>query len=205
MLARILWDPRHDVNALADDWCTRFAGTKSAPYVKRYFQKWEDFWSRIVPRSDWFDWAKEDVYFAYQVGSYADSIPVGLLEELQDLLQRARDLAVSPKQQARMDALLTVFEYYRISLESYPSSALSPRHSKEAIALATWTKSSWRQRRDGAHRRHELLAEFASNPLFTHASKFAPRSLGQNWTGWSDQEFWSWWTILLRGNAVEGA
>ena len=51
---KLLWDPFQDENKILDDWYNTAVGPKAAPYLRRYFERLEKFWTKDMPRSSWF-------------------------------------------------------------------------------------------------------------------------------------------------------
>ena len=54
MTYKLLWNPFQDENKIIDDWCRTAVGPKAAPYLKRYYERFEKFWTKDMPRGDWF-------------------------------------------------------------------------------------------------------------------------------------------------------
>ena len=51
---KMLWDPFQDENKILDDWYRAAVGPEAAPYLRNYFERLEKFWTKDMPRSDWF-------------------------------------------------------------------------------------------------------------------------------------------------------
>jgi len=53
VLAKLLWNPDLDVDALLMDWYQAAVG-KGANYLSNYYSRWETFWTERVPETNWF-------------------------------------------------------------------------------------------------------------------------------------------------------
>ena len=54
MTLKLLWDPFQDENKILDDWYRTAVGPEAAPYLRSYFERLEEFWTKQMPKSDWF-------------------------------------------------------------------------------------------------------------------------------------------------------
>ena len=68
MTYKLLWNPFQDENKILDDWYQTAVGPKAAPYLRSYFERLEKFWTKDMPRSDWFKRCAR----TYLVGTWHD-------------------------------------------------------------------------------------------------------------------------------------
>ena len=54
VVLKMLWNPFQDEDKILDDWYKTAVGPKAAPYLKRYFDRVENFWLKQMPKSSWF-------------------------------------------------------------------------------------------------------------------------------------------------------
>jgi len=141
--AKLLWNPQADVEALLRDWYVSCAGEKAAADLARYYQHWEDFWTRRVLDSPWFG-RGEILDFKSQ--QYLGSVSLQEMAQCRRWLESALAKTATAPQRARVQMLLTAFEgyedaafYYQINTsDAPPEQVLSqflqsdpPEHQKQ--------------------------------------------------------------------------
>ena len=101
VLAKLLWDPDLDVDALLDDWYLSAVGPGAAA-LRAYFDFWEEFWTQRVPETLWFQRNRGD-YLHFTRDGYLEALTVEdrslLVQYMNKLISVTRD---SPYQ-ARAD------------------------------------------------------------------------------------------------------
>ena len=115
---RLQWDPSRDVDKLLDEWTTLAVGEQAAPYVRRCYAHWEDFWTRRILDSRW--WAKGRQYLPFNVPTYLEDVRPDEMGRCREWLEAAVANAGTPEQRARAVLLLRAFEYYEASVIAYP-------------------------------------------------------------------------------------
>ena len=93
---KLLWNPELDVEAALNDWYTAAAGEAAAPYLKRYFARWERFWTVGIHDSEWFRDMMTSTYCQYSDIRYLSKISSEMLGEQRELLRAAEESADSP-------------------------------------------------------------------------------------------------------------
>jgi hypothetical protein len=114
LASRLLWNPDLDVDALLRDWYTAFAGKDAADDLAKYYQHWEDFWTRRVLKTPWFgDTSSPDYhlvqYLNFTRNGYLDIISFEEMAECRHLLESALSKTRTKKQRARVQLLLNAF------------------------------------------------------------------------------------------------
>src|SRR5690625_3247356 len=70
LLAKLLWDPHQDVEALLREWYERAVGQEAAPYLATFYDLWEQFWLERVVETPWFQRSKGSTYLPFSNPSY---------------------------------------------------------------------------------------------------------------------------------------
>lgn len=116
VLMKLLWNPHLDVDVLLDDWYRAAAGVKAAPLLREYFGLWENFWTRAVPETPWFDMGA--MFLHYTNSSYLNAFDPALLDRAADLLDRAHATSEGPQQQ-RVEFIRTGFREWSRAVRTY--------------------------------------------------------------------------------------
>lgn len=132
---KLLWNPDLDVQAALNEWYTAAVGKEAAPYLSRYFARWETFWTSDIHGSEWFRDMKTSTYCQYSDSRYFSAIDSDMLDEQMALLRTARSKADSPlgKKRAQMwiegleNANVVVSFRNAVETLSEPGSELSTR------------------------------------------------------------------------------
>ncbi|HCL27897.1 MAG TPA: hypothetical protein DIC52_05630 [Candidatus Latescibacteria bacterium] len=101
---KLLWNPELDVETALDEWYAAAVGPQAAPYLKRYFARWERFWTAEIHASEWFQDMKESTYCQYSDTRYFAAVSRDLLDSQMGLLQATEAAASSAlgRKRARM-------------------------------------------------------------------------------------------------------
>lgn len=188
IMARLLWNPNQDVDQLLAEWYERVVGRAAAPHLATYFRHWEDFWTTRVTESGWF--APSATWQPFHQASYLALVNDREIDRSRRALERAVHAAGTPPQRRRASNLLRAFEYYEASALSYPKPSSVPTNRNAAGTLLRESTDAAERRLRAAARRHELVAEFATDPVLVHPLPPQRWAL-LNWSGWSVAEFWS--------------
>lgn len=90
---KLLWDPAQDVEAILRDWYESAVGPAAAPALARYFDFWEEFWTRRVPATHWFRNNGNRQYLDFGSSGYAEALTVADLDACGAALEEAVRLA----------------------------------------------------------------------------------------------------------------
>lgn len=125
VLARLLWDPRANVDKIIADYCRAGFG-RAAPPVKRYFAKLERLTSKLAATRT-YQGRKVNHYVLAEL--YSDRV----LEELGDLLDRAEQLAEGddPRVAERIQFLRVGLDFTRVNRD-----AILAQHAAKVGKLA---------------------------------------------------------------------
>ena len=108
---KLAWDINADPEVLIEEWCSAAVGEKAAPFLKRYFDRLEKYWtSPEVRKTDWFQ--KESIYLNWTDPSCLEALPSDLIPECAALLNKVCEYSDNPQRA----------EYFRTKfLEAKPS------------------------------------------------------------------------------------
>ncbi|MGD9496939.1 MAG: DUF4838 domain-containing protein [Armatimonadota bacterium] len=195
---KLQWDPQADVDALLDEWYTLAVGPEAAPYLRRYYQHWEDFWTRRILDSEW--WTEQGQYLRFNVPTYLEDVSLDEIAQCRDWLEAAVAKAQTQEQRARAELLLRAFEYYEASAIAYPRRGPAPQMVTEAQALA-WLEDIARRAELAAARRRMSAVEFQGHPFLQHCFQIDryPLIAGQDWAA---GDLWTLFDWVERSEAV---
>ncbi len=195
---KLQWDPYQDVDALLDEWYALAVGEEAAPYVRKYYEHWEDFWTRRILDTNW--WSKGRQYLPFHTPSYLEEVSLDEIAQSREWLEQAVANAGTKRQKARAKLLLRAFEYYEASAIAYPRSGPAPELTTEADALAYLDDVIVRS--EMAQKRRTLSKEdFHGHPFLHHCTDIdrRPSIAGVNWVG---QDLWTLFDWASRSEAV---
>ncbi|RAV21869.1 DUF4838 domain-containing protein [Paenibacillus contaminans] len=202
LLAKLMWDPNQDVDSLLNEWYDRAVGPEAAPYLKAYFDHWDDFWENRIQQTDWFQSRKNIVYFMYNSASYLSIVTDEEIAQNRTWLETAVAKAQTEPQKKRAELLLRAFEYYEASALSYPRAV--PPLADEASALELLAQSAdYETSMQYAQKRLTLLDEFRSDPLLVHP--WDARTEKMVWSGLNANAFWRLVDYMKANEAAGGA
>ena len=167
---KLQWDPDRDVDALLEDWYVACAGEAAAPFIARYYEHWEDFWTRRILDSPWFTIAGQYLPHRREPG-YLLEVSEAELAECRSLLEQALELTATDAQRARVQIVLDAFEFYEASALCYQAGA-GPHEAlaSETEALARLARTE--RALDLAARRDRLATEvFPEHPVLLNIAE----------------------------------
>lgn len=188
LMTKLLWDPEQDVDVLLDDWYKRAVGPEAAPYLKAYYDHWEDFWENRIKETDWFQGRKNIVYFMYNSAAYLSAVTDEEIAQSRSWLELAVAKAQTDDQKARANLLLKAFEYYEASALSYPKAVGPLSDANAALELLEYSLD-FEPKMAYAKKRIELVEQYKADNLLRH--QWDPRSESTLlWSGLNANAFW---------------
>jgi|GEM_PF-1126411 len=113
---RYFYNPQLDVKAELDDWYRACVGKEAAPYLKQYYDFWDDFWRNKATKTAWFNESKFSTYTALVPdGGYLFALEKGDMAKLRSLMEKVvstADRYGDENQKKRAAALMKEFEFY---------------------------------------------------------------------------------------------
>ena len=118
---KLLWNPDLNVDRALDDWCTAAVGSKAAPSLRGYFDFWEEYWTRRLP--------KQKAYFSgggiilpsivYNSQAYMDLLTPDDLEKVQSLMVAVLSNSETEEQKRRAEFFNQSLEYSLKAVKDY--------------------------------------------------------------------------------------
>ncbi len=166
--ARLQWNPDQDVDALMGEWCVAAVGAASAPYLKQYYDLWEDFWTVRIFQTEWYtNWKNSSPrsnFLRFDNADYLGAVTSNDLAQSNNLMNLVVQNAATDQQKKRANLLMLAFRYYEASVLSYtPKGPIAaPANTAEALDLLQKTIVSM----DSADYRLNYLNQFkGGDPL----------------------------------------
>lgn len=116
LLAKLLWNPNQDVDLLLDKWYDRVAGQSASTYLKSYYKLWDQYWTRDIQNSNWYDIERQ--YLKFTDVGYLLAVPESYISESDRLLDKAYNLADSPIRKKRVDEIREMWKVYKFAIIS---------------------------------------------------------------------------------------
>ncbi|MGD7706115.1 DUF4838 domain-containing protein [Microlunatus sp. Y2014] len=186
LTARLMWDVNLDVDAELDRWYELAVGPKAAPYLKQFYELWEEIWTQHAWHTSWFQ--QHSTYQAFTATGYLDAVPLSKVAEAQALIDQVWANKGTRPQTVRAARLRTMFEYYYASAMSCPRDVPPPQDTEAAIAMLADVETSWQQLAQLSTKRLALIRTWRAYPLLRHPSE--PEQHGLIWEGWNPSKFW---------------
>lgn len=181
LYAQLLWDVDLDVDAALDRWCRQTAGDAGAPHLKAYDQLWNDFWTTVMPTTEYASSGKGMSYFWYMDTDYLNRVPDALVDTSKGHLEAAAAAATTDAQRERISVIARQHEYHRSSVLSYDRDQPVPANVGEALQQLRRAVADFDRRREHARRREELITQFRTDPMLRHTHD--PLTSGLVWDG----------------------
>ncbi|WP_214630823.1 DUF4838 domain-containing protein [Paenibacillus agaridevorans] len=186
IIAKLQWNRDQDVDELLEHWYERAVGEEAAADLKEYFEIWETFWYEKAVNSGWFQISKDYIYLSFNENGYL-ALAKDEIRRSRELLDSVLAKAETEQQKLRAEQLLHQFEYYEISVLSYPGKIDMPTTEQEALDILDELEQTLEFRLNVVQRRNELLAEYEEIP----ALRYPATPVGESWSGWNAYEFWN--------------
>lgn len=129
LLAKLLWNPDQDVDALLDDWYLNAAGKQGGAKLKAFYAIWEKFWSQDVFANGGNSNAKNRI--TYLDPSYLLLVPDSYVTQSDQLIADAYKLAETEQQKKLVSRLTQMWTIYRNSVVAYKKYKKGGKNSKE--------------------------------------------------------------------------
>ena len=115
LIAKLLWDSRQDMKKLEAEWYVRCVGEKAAPYLKAYFQVWNDYFTGKVRSTPWFKSAP-DVFMTYNDVSCVYALEESDIRAADEAMKQVVALAESDQEKQRADVMMRLWRQTLIRL-----------------------------------------------------------------------------------------
>ena len=110
LMAKKTYDIQADPEKAVMEWITAAVGKKSAPYLRQYYQFWEDLWTgKEIPKTNWYK-SRFSIYMQLGDMSHASVLKKGDMKKLRSLMEKVVANAETPAQKKRAEILLRIFE-----------------------------------------------------------------------------------------------
>lgn len=107
---KLLWDPNADVDALTSEWYRLAVGEQAAVPLARFYAFWEDYWTKRVPKTEWFAQYVDRVYMNFVATGYLDELTSEDLAACKGLMDQVVAKADTPEHKARAAFLAKGYE-----------------------------------------------------------------------------------------------
>ena len=148
---KLLEDPYRDLEATIVEWCEAAVGAKAAPYLRRYYRFWEDFWRTQAIHTRWWNGRHAQYLGLGHFGSYMYGLKQGDMARCRDLMEQMFAKAKAHgtnDQKKRARLLMAVFEWNEANAIASGGEIFSPNGTlpNAAAALALLRKLPQAQR-----------------------------------------------------------
>ena len=114
IMTKLLWDPNQNLDSLLNEWYVSAVGTASASHLKKFYEIWEEVWTRDMPNSSW--WKKKGgTMLRFNDQSYVNDISFDKIQRADKLLKLVYTSAVTKKQKERAKDLIEMWEFSKMN------------------------------------------------------------------------------------------
>ena len=127
LMVKLLWNPELDVEAFLKDWCEHAVGEKAAPYLREYYQLWEDYWTgEDIRKTAWYQSVKNVYMQLGECNSHTYALKKGDMARFRACMEKIVELAETSEQRKRAQVLMQAFEYSELAAQIAFSEIFSP-------------------------------------------------------------------------------
>ena len=140
LMAKMMYDIKADPEKIVSDWCRAAVGAKSAPYLRQYYQFWEDYWTgEDIKKTDWYE-SRFSTYLSLgELPTHTLALKKGDMKKLRNLMETVKAKTETPEQKRRADVLMTAFEFSELAAQTLFSELLQtngkPASAEDAAEL----------------------------------------------------------------------
>lgn len=190
LLAKLLWNPDQDIDALLIEWYERAVGPEAADDLAAFYELWEHFWTVRMVETPWFQHAKHATYLPFSEQSYLKWVTEEDIHESIRLLDLVVAKAETEQQKRRAGLIREAFDYYEAAALSYPKALELPTDPKDNANFIDVFGENIRRRIELAERRYELTYEFRQHldknmTIRSTRGGFFFEYWWTDWTGWN--------------------
>ena len=111
LMMKLFWDVSADPEKIINEWITACVGAQAAPYLRQYYQFWEDYWTGMdIRKTKWFE-SKNSTYMCEgPTATYTFALKKGDMAHCRKLMEQVVANAGTPDQKRRAAHLMTLFE-----------------------------------------------------------------------------------------------
>ena len=139
LMAQLLWNPDMDVDAFLDEWYNLAVGEKAAPFLKQYFDFWEEYMKKSGPASNWFQSSKKSTYLDFDNKTYLNGLTTEDLDRCEQILSqmRANCKDATAAQKKRGEVFYNCFHDFIRPRIDFALATLRPRKLMREKLIAT--------------------------------------------------------------------
>lgn len=127
LILKMLWNPDTDVEAFLEDWCEHAVGKKAAPYLREYYQRWEDYWTgEDIRKTAWYKTVRNAYMQLGECNTHTYALKKGDLKKFRALMEKVVELAETPEQKNRAQVLMQAYEYSELAATAAFSEIIPP-------------------------------------------------------------------------------
>ena len=117
LLIKLLWNPAADRHAILKEWYINCVGEKAAPFLQKYYENLEKFWTQDVIKTPWFQ--EKRVYPPFGNTAYLEAYSAEKLYENEALLKKCAALTETPLQKERANYFYQLFMKRKSVIQAY--------------------------------------------------------------------------------------
>ena len=199
LLAKLLWNPDIDVDALLKDWYTCAVGIEAAPYLSAYYELWEDIWTHRILTSEAFS-LKAQQWLPLHNDTYFDVLDWADFAESRRLLEQVVDRAATEKQRKRAGMLLRGFEYFEATAFARLPDVDAGRSILTDVDDALRLINRMEDAVAASEKRRDLRKEIESEPVLGNV--LPSFWSGLNGWGWGAYPLWRAFQWIAENNSL---
>ena len=127
LFLKVMWDPSLDVDAFLNKWYELCAGKEAAPYLRKYFEFWEGYWTgKRIRETMWYR-SISNAYMALgERNTHTFALKKGDLKFLRSLMEKVVEKAGTEAEKKRAALLMESFTYTELACKAAFSEYFPP-------------------------------------------------------------------------------
>ena len=127
LFLKLMWDPALDVDKFLDKWYTLAVGEKAAPYLKKYYEFWEKYWTQEdITRTMWYKSVTNAYMSLGERNTHTFALKKGDLQYLRSLMENMVKNARTPGEKKRAALIMESFNFSELACKAAFSEFFPP-------------------------------------------------------------------------------
>lgn len=170
LIAKLLWNSKQDMQKLEEEWYVRCVGKKAAPYLKAYYQVWNDYFTgNRIRQTPWFK-STTSVYMTYNDISCIYALREEDIQAADKAMKQVVELAETQQEKQRAEVLMRHWRQTFLRLRLLGAGVYDPQgfiHTpQQALKLLDYVAKSWEYQQEYDRISETLCRERDLRPFY---------------------------------------
>ena len=129
-----------DPEKIVMQWCVDAVGEQAAPYLRSYYQFWEDYWTgSAIKKTRWYSTHRKIYMQLGERSTHLFALQKGDMDKLRGLMENVVANAATPSQKKRAEFLMGIFAFSECAAKAVLAEYIDPdgviKTANDAVAL----------------------------------------------------------------------